>query len=100
MQSPLSFSARTVALFFVAILIYLASYAPFLKIAEYSDSVYYRSPVIYRPVEWVILHTPLQSALLQWSDFVGVRSKTEWQIIYFGVGCSDPVERFHFNLQD
>ena len=99
MQSPLSFSVRTGIPLFVAFVVYLASYAPFLKFTEDSESPYYRSPVLYRPAEWFILHTLLQSTLLQWSDLIGVRSKTELQVFYFGRGCSDPEEDFNFNIQ-
>jgi len=99
MQSLFLFFVRAGAPLFVAFVVYVASYSPFLKFAADSDSPYYRSPVLYRPVEWVILRTPLQVPLLWWSEFVGARSKTELQIWFFAQGISDPPTQIHFNFQ-
>jgi hypothetical protein len=83
----------------VAFVLYLASYSLFLKIAEDSESPYYRSPVLYRPVEWVVVRTPLQTAMLKWSEIVGARSQTEWQVWFFAQGISDPPSQIHFNIR-
>ncbi len=86
-----------IALVFV-LLTYVASYAVFLKFALDANSMYYRSPIFYRPVEWMIVKTPLQSMLLRWSECLGVRGRTEMQSYYFAQGISDPPEEIDINF--
>ncbi len=86
-----------IALVFVLIM-YVASYALFLKSAPDAIYVYYRAPTFYRPVEWMIVKTPLQSMLLRWSECLGVRGRTEMQSYYFAQGILDPPEEIHINF--
>jgi len=82
----------------LVLITYVASYALFLKAAPDANSVYYRVPKFYRPVEWMIVKTPLQSMLLRWSECLDVRGRTEMQSYYFAQGISDPPEEIHFNF--
>ena len=80
--------------------IYLASYSVYLRQYPTAEYVYWRSPAIYRPAEWAIVRTPLQRPLLKWSSVVGSRGQTELQCFFFAQGVADPLDRFHFNIQD
>jgi hypothetical protein len=84
----------------VVAIIYLLSFAPFLRYHPDASSPYYRSATIYRFAEWAILRTPLQSPLLKWSDVVGSLGETQWQVWLYAQGSSDPESEWHFNLQN
>ena len=100
MRLSISFVTRTVGLCFVGAVLYLMSYAPFLWLDDDLDDVYYRSPVFYRPAEWVILRTPLQACMLRWSDLNDVRSETELQVWFYAQGLYDPVNQIDFNIRN
>lgn len=91
--------ARYAAWGLLLLVLYILSYAPFLRFSGDSWSPYYRAPAVYRPVEWIMLRTPLKASLLEWSTYCGVRDRCEFQVWYFAQGISDPTNEIHFNIQ-
>ena len=88
------FSAFTIVVF----AIYLLSYAPYLALTPNSNKfTEYRAPAFYRPAEWVILRTPLQSLMLEWAEWHDVCHTTEMQVLFFWEGVADPSEAFDWN---
>ena len=85
---------------FIGFVLYLASYPIFLLAYPVPEYLIYRSPQCYRLAEWVILRTPLQSCVLEWSSFIGSRSQLEMQVWYFGQGINENlINDMHFNIQ-
>jgi len=89
----------------LAVFVYFLSYAPFLWAVKTFDSpyylgIYYRAPAAYRFVEWCIVYTPAERALLKWSECFGVDDATQWQTFYFAQGSKDPESDFNFNIQE
>jgi hypothetical protein len=91
----------TIATLFAFVVLYVLSYAPFLRFAvgDGREIVGYRAPVIYRPVEWIMLDTPLRKPLFAWADLCGAHSRCEIQVWFYAQGTSDPDE-WHFNFPD
>ncbi|REJ82259.1 MAG: hypothetical protein DWQ34_07455 [Planctomycetota bacterium] len=91
---------NAVVLFIIAglIAVYLASYPVFLLNHPISETVYWRSPMWYRPAEWVIVDTPAQSCLLEWSSLVGSRGQTELRCFFFGQGITDPLNEIDIHI--
>ena len=88
----------------LGLVVYLASYAPFLRFVQLRDSSpklspYYRSPSFYRPVEWLIVKSqnvaPVQ---LWWAQCFGAASETEMQAFLFAQHIEDMSE-IHWNIQ-
>jgi len=89
----------------LAVLVYFLSYAPFLWTVKsfgstYHQGPYYRAPAVYRLVDWCIVHTPAQRALLKWSEYIGVDGPTEMQAWYFAQGIEDPSSEIRFNIKE
>ncbi len=82
---------------FISIM-YVTSCPLFLKFTPSANSVYFRSPTFYRPVEWMIVKTPLQLLILNWSELIGVRERIEIQSFYYGIRIVNPSEEIHFNF--
>jgi len=101
MRSFSSLVVRGISLWFVVFAIYVLSYAPFLKLTADPEFPIFRTPIVYRPAEWVILRTPLQPALLKWSEFLGARSEVELQLFFFaqGVWRESDLADWHFNIR-
>lgn len=76
------------------IVLYILSYAPFLRCSAPNDPVsgsfYYRSPFFYRPVEWLTLKTGPTSPLLKWATLFGSSEAAQIQTWFFAQGCEDP----------
>ncbi len=82
-----------------AFALYLLSYAPFLALTPNSNIfTEYRAPAFYRPAEWTIAHTPLQSPLLKWAEWHDVRNTIEIQVLFFYDGVSNPGEEIDWNM--
>ena len=85
-----------------AFVFYFLSYAPFLRCAVPNDpeelSLGYRSPRIYRLVEWATVHSPIQEPLLAWATFCGVRGPAEIQAWFYTQRINDPWN-MDFNIQ-
>ncbi|MFQ5732250.1 MAG: hypothetical protein ACE5KM_09880 [Planctomycetaceae bacterium] len=100
MQWLISLFAPATSPWLTGFALYVLSYSPFLAIdAPRSNALAsYRAPRFYRPVEWVILHTPLQRPLLKWAKFVGADGPTEVQVFFIAQGSEDPAKDFHFQF--
>jgi hypothetical protein len=60
--------------------LYVLSYAPVYSVVRQNTNAmapYGASWVIYRPVDWLIDHTPLDGPLLTWANLWGVRMQFE-----------------------
>lgn len=62
--------------------VYVLSYAPAMSVMIRRDpTVPFRagfdSPAFYRPVDWLIDHTPLSGPMFVWADCWGVREDVE-----------------------
>ena len=87
---------RLLAITVGSFLVYLLSYAPLLRCCAPHDPVsgsfYYRSPVAYRPVEWLTLNTELRQPLLVWARLCGSNDAAHLQTWFFGQQIEDPGE--------
>lgn len=85
---------------FIGFVLYLASYPVFLLTHPLPEKLVYRSPQCYRPAEWVILKTPFQSCVLEWSSFIGSRPQLEMQVWYYGQQINENlINETHFNIE-
>lgn len=60
-----------------------------------TGNFYYRTPIVYRPVEWLTLNTDNSSKLsplLFWSQLWGARDTVEMQTWFFAQHIDDPTE--------
>lgn len=82
--------SRTSAVLFVAIFVYVLSYAPIVRIREGADTLSESDDLmdslygtrrneypLYRPIDWSIGNTPLREPLLIWADVWSVRERFE-----------------------
>lgn len=76
---------------------YLLSYAPYVLWTAANDPVtgsfYYRTPAVYRPVEWVTLKTQgWGSPLIAWSRLWGAENAVSLQAWFYAQQIDDPGE--------
>ena len=76
---------------------YLLSYAPFVCYAAPNDPVtgsfYYRTPAVYRPVEWLTLKTQdCGSPLIAWSRLWGAEDAVSLQAWFYAQQIDDPAD--------
>lgn len=88
----------------LGLLIYLLSYAPYLRIvgsfgSAYHRGPYYRSPAVFRPVEWLMWKGADSEFVWIWADCFEVRDATELQVFYYAQDLED-LSGFHFNIQE
>lgn len=87
---------RPLAITVGSLLVYLLSYAPLLRYSAPNDPVtgsfFYRSPVVYRPVEWLTLNTELRKPLLGWAKLCGSHDAADVQTWFFAQRIEDPSE--------
>lgn len=101
MQRRFSRVLRLLTYGLLAGLVYVFSYAPFLWVVTMTSycGPHYRSPIVYRAVDWCVVNTPARSVLLNWAACFGVEVEgtTEMQAWYFAQGVSD-TSGFHINI--
>ena len=87
---PAPDSTRRLPLLPIALLVllplaYLLSYAPVYRMGKSSGWSRIDHPLaVYRPVDWLIDHTPLDEPLYRWADLWGVRGDVVWAAAYRG----------------
>lgn len=87
-------TVRLLAICFLSTVFYILSYAPFLRCSvphnPVSGSFHYRSPGLYRPVEWLTVKMGTTSPLLLWARLCGSGDAVELQAWLFAQGIDDP----------
>ena len=78
-------------------MLYLLSYAPFVRWTAPNDPVtgsfYYRTPVVYRPVEWFTVKTQdWGSPLIAWSRLWGAEAAVSLQAWFYAQQIDDPTD--------
>jgi hypothetical protein len=85
---------------FVAVLLYILSFPPYVALMNLGETKtvrpYYRAPLVFRPLEWLALKTPLSEPLLIWADVWDSRDLVSFQIWYCGQGIDKPGEQIEF----
>lgn len=82
----------------VGLAAYILTYAPFVRLTApnhpVTGSFLYRTPLVYRPVEWLTLNTSTRwgSPLLTWSSIWGARNAAELQTWFYAQHVEDPEE--------
>ncbi|WP_417382161.1 hypothetical protein [Gimesia sp.] len=80
----------------LALPVFILSYAPYVRCTAPNDpitgSFYYRTPTVYRPIEWVMFKTDSQwgAPLFAWSALWGSRDTVETQIFFYAQNIEDP----------
>jgi hypothetical protein len=96
-------NVRIFASLTVSFLLYSFSYAPVLRWCAPDDPVtgsfYYRSPRIFRFVEWATVHTSMQKPLLVWARICGVHQSAELQAWFFAQRINDPTKDIDVSWQ-
>lgn len=68
---------RAIFCTFAIVLAYILSYPPLLQ-----SSMYARLKPVYQPVEWLLIHSPLQKPLLLWGRLTGAEFSMEIKIAW------------------